>query len=74
MTNRYIVDTTLRDGEQSPGMAFSIREKITIAKALDTLGVARIEAGTRPWAERNAGPLKKSNCPVSRRRLLAGTG
>ena len=48
MTNRqkYIVDTTLRDGEQSPGIAFSIREKVTIAKSLDALGVSRIEAGT----------------------------
>lgn len=46
MNQKYIVDTTLRDGEQSPGIAFSISEKVTIAKALDTLGVSRIEAGT----------------------------
>ncbi|MBI4858453.1 MAG: homocitrate synthase [Acetobacterium woodii] len=46
MMQKYIVDTTLRDGEQSPGMAFSIREKVTIAKTLDALGVNRIEAGT----------------------------
>ena len=42
---KYIVDTTLRDGEQSPGIAFTLREKVAIAKALDTMGVSRIEAG-----------------------------
>jgi len=42
---KHIVDTTLRDGEQSPGIAFTLKEKIAIAKALDTMGVSRIEAG-----------------------------
>lgn len=46
MMRKFIVDTTLRDGEQSPGLAFSIGEKVAIAKALDTVGVNRIEAGT----------------------------
>jgi len=42
---KYIVDTTLRDGEQSPGIAFTLKEKVSIAKALDIMGVSRIEAG-----------------------------
>lgn len=40
-----IVDTTLRDGEQAAGIAFTAAEKIAIAKMLDQAGVAQIEAG-----------------------------
>jgi 2-isopropylmalate synthase len=40
-----IFDTTLRDGEQSPGASMNLEEKLTIAKQLARLGVDVIEAG-----------------------------
>jgi len=40
-----IFDTTLRDGEQSPGASLNISEKLEIARALEQLGVDVIEAG-----------------------------
>lgn len=40
-----IYDTTLRDGEQTAGLCFNKHDKLEIAKALDALGVDRIEAG-----------------------------
>jgi len=46
MTDKLIIfDTTLRDGEQSPGASMTKDEKIRIAKALEKLGVDVIEAG-----------------------------
>jgi 2-isopropylmalate synthase len=62
-----IFDTTLRDGEQSPGASLSIAEKLEIAKQLAILGVDVIEAGfpvsspvqfeaTKLVAEQVAGP------------------
>jgi homocitrate synthase NifV len=42
---RYLVDTTLRDGEQAPGVCFSAKQKLEIAALLDSYGVHQIEAG-----------------------------
>jgi 2-isopropylmalate synthase len=40
-----IFDTTLRDGEQSPGCSMNVQEKVRLARQLDRLGVDVIEAG-----------------------------
>ena len=39
------LDTTLRDGAQAPGIAFSLQDKLAIVRALDELGIGIIEAG-----------------------------
>ena len=41
----FIFDTTLRDGEQSPGASMNIHEKLRLARQLERLGVDIIEAG-----------------------------
>ncbi|MEE8562437.1 MAG: 2-isopropylmalate synthase, partial [Alphaproteobacteria bacterium] len=44
--NRVVIfDTTLRDGEQSPGASMTLEEKLRIAEVLDELGVDIVEAG-----------------------------
>lgn len=44
-TNIQLFDTTLRDGEQTPGVNFSLAEKVAIAEQLERWGVDAIEAG-----------------------------
>ena len=43
--NAYFFDTTLRDGEQTPGISFTHKEKLSIAQALNELKIDVIEAG-----------------------------
>lgn len=40
-----VYDVTLRDGEQYPGLVFTKEDKVRLAKALDELGIGRLEAG-----------------------------
>lgn len=42
---KKLVDSTLRDGEQSPGYAMTLQQKVKIASILDSAGVDQIEAG-----------------------------
>ncbi|MDD4968765.1 MAG: pyruvate carboxyltransferase [Paludibacter sp.] len=52
MNSPYFIDTTLRDGEQSPGVVFSLPEKIRIAALLNRARVPEIEIGTPAMGEK----------------------
>ena len=54
-----IHDATLRDGEQTPGVVMSIREKVAIAEKLDEIGVDRIEAGMPAVSEQDFEAIKQ---------------
>ena len=57
-TQRFCInDTTLRDGEQTPGVAFTAAEKAAIAAALQAAGVDEIEAGTPAMGEQEVSAI-----------------
>ena len=50
----HIIDTTLRDGEQAPGVVFSLQEKLRIAEMLDSIGIPEVEIGMPAISEKEA--------------------
>ena len=60
-----IFDTTLRDGEQTPGVSLNMKEKLEIAKQLDKLKVDVIEAGFPITSEGDFKAVKKIAQEVS---------
>ncbi|NLD46955.1 MAG: homocitrate synthase [Clostridiaceae bacterium] len=57
--NIFIVDTTLRDGEQKAGIALGINQKVDIARILDSVGVYQIEAGIPVMGDDEKQSIKK---------------
>jgi len=70
--NRVIVfDTTLRDGEQSPGASMNTDEKIMIAIQLEKLGVDVIEAGFAAASEGDFDAISKIASAVNNSRICS---
>src|SRR4030095_1621478 len=61
-----IFDTTLRDGEQAPGFTMDVPAKVTMARALDALGVDIIEAGVPVASPADAAAVAQVSLEVRR--------
>ena len=61
-----IFDTTLRDGEQSPGFSLRVSEKLLLARQLDALGVDIIEAGFPIASPADAEAVRRISAEVRR--------
>jgi 2-isopropylmalate synthase len=70
-TRITVFDTTLRDGEQSPGCSMNVQEKLRLAHQLDRLGVDVIEAGF-PIASDGDFAAVQAIAAVMRRPIIAG--
>jgi len=69
--NIKIFDTTMRDGEQSPGASMNIEEKIKIAQALETLGVDIIEAGFPAASKGDFNAVKEISSIIKKSQVCA---
>jgi len=66
-----IFDTTLRDGEQSPGASMNVEEKIVIARQLEKLGVDVIEAGFAASSEGDFEAVERVSKEIKRPLVLS---
>src|SRR5208337_2694317 len=64
-------DTTLRDGEQSPGCSMTTQEKLTMAHALEDLGVDIIEAGFAMASEGDFAPISTITQAIRKPRIAS---
>ena len=66
-----IFDTTLRDGEQSPGASMTVEQKVVIARQLEKLGVDVIEAGFAASSDGDFESVRRVCKEVKRPRVLS---